>query len=609
MNICTYMKNIILLFLLLCFLTSKGGNRKQKLQNDLNEEIYYFEKLCDKKYVESYSIELNKTLYKAILHKDTLAICETSIMYSEYLMKHHRYEKSLVCLKNALQYCSYNNNIQKAEIYLNLCIVNRERGYFYKAKEYLDMCKFTLPKLYNSNIAIIKEIILLSIYDKKYIKAIIFINHYFDILEKIHNTDKDSFIFSNYKGLVYLRTLDFDKAEKILLHCLNENNKYSYLRNETHKYLGELYLLKKDYPKSKYFLNKVLSYSKHNKSPYAIINSLITLSAFHLASNNFLKAQICLSEANSLAQKIKSLILQIKVKEAYIDIFIQKIDISNLQESINDLQHLNLILLSKQGTRIYKFLSKNKRLKENDENSKQKQKSTKLNIVLCCMIFMVLFFFTFLLVIITRFSAFVNKLQNQNTKLKLSINSVFEYSSYLSNFLLNDICYKVDKLTKETKKSCPYSSHHETIATFSVSINKIVKDWHLAEIANNKFPIAIDEIIKLANIPAKLKLNVEMFDDFNDLDYDKKLAYLQIVSEFLDNTILHARAEEIVMIFSLKESKLNFFYKDDGFGVEDFDLLEKKGLLKVDKIINSLNATMKLKIVRYEGMYADIYEN
>ena len=142
----------------------------------------------------------------------------------------------------------------------------------------------------------------------------------------------------------------------------------------------------------------------------------------------------------------------------------------------------------------------------------------------------------------------------------------------LSNLRISIEMYKAD--SNEFSNSCKYQ------------IDKIVQD--VRHISHNLSPPGIElygfmetleELTDFITSTGKVQVNIaDQTNSFsNTLDLEKSLSLYRVLEELLNNTIKHANAEEVNIIFGLAENCLLIHYRDNGQGMPAY-YKTKKGM-------------------------------
>ncbi len=107
---------------------------------------------------------------------------------------------------------------------------------------------------------------------------------------------------------------------------------------------------------------------------------------------------------------------------------------------------------------------------------------------------------------------------------------------------------------------------------------------------------AANELCKNIQSVGKLEFKISAENDFPRLSQDKEIAVFRIIQEFINNSIKHASAKNIEIIFRFNDSDIFVLLKDDGIG---FDIDEKikmsgMGLKNIFSRARSYNGNIKI---------------
>ncbi|MBI9036117.1 MAG: PAS domain S-box protein, partial [Bacteroidales bacterium] len=181
--------------------------------------------------------------------------------------------------------------------------------------------------------------------------------------------------------------------------------------------------------------------------------------------------------------------------------------------------------------------------------------------------------------------------------------------------LLSSINLSISALVKANDKK-----KHEII---DVSKEAIQEAFHsIKEISNNLSPHILNDFgleKAIRNFTAKLEVsesvNINFDTNINDirLDFNVEVVLYRVVIEMINNTIKHAKAENIDITIKESEKDIELIYKDDGIG---FDTKSHNttshtgmGLSNIFSRLKSINGTYEIRSVKGGGMMAHIIVN
>lgn len=114
-----------------------------------------------------------------------------------------------------------------------------------------------------------------------------------------------------------------------------------------------------------------------------------------------------------------------------------------------------------------------------------------------------------------------------------------------------------------------------------------------------------DDINKLGII--SMSLSFEDPDQLTRLTEEQQLAVYRIITELVNNTVKHAGASEIVLVFTGIDDLLRIKYTDNGVGINNDETKNKgMGMSNIESRCNAMNAACSLDRVRKEGFAIEI---
>lgn len=94
---------------------------------------------------------------------------------------------------------------------------------------------------------------------------------------------------------------------------------------------------------------------------------------------------------------------------------------------------------------------------------------------------------------------------------------------------------------------------------------------------------ALESFFEKINKTNQIKIKFETDNISERLDKNLELIFFRVISELINNTLKHARANNVLIMLLRNENKLSLYFKDDGIG------------FKVDEIMNTENKGIGLK--------------
>lgn len=113
----------------------------------------------------------------------------------------------------------------------------------------------------------------------------------------------------------------------------------------------------------------------------------------------------------------------------------------------------------------------------------------------------------------------------------------------------------------------------------------------------------VNEICKNFQATGELSFNISAEENFPRLSFDKEIAVFRIVQEFINNSIKHAKAKRIDIIFRHTENDILVTLRDDGIGFssEMIDSNIGMGLKNVRSRARSYNGNLRITSSNEEG--------
>ena len=94
--------------------------------------------------------------------------------------------------------------------------------------------------------------------------------------------------------------------------------------------------------------------------------------------------------------------------------------------------------------------------------------------------------------------------------------------------------------------------------------------------------------------------------DWENLNREIKIQFYKILQELLTNMKKHSRASLVVLSFGFEKKKLNFFYKDNGIGINENQLNAKNGIHITENRIEKINGTISFVCEPHKGLKVNI---
>jgi len=116
---------------------------------------------------------------------------------------------------------------------------------------------------------------------------------------------------------------------------------------------------------------------------------------------------------------------------------------------------------------------------------------------------------------------------------------------------------------------------------------------------------ALESVVEKINCSCELSIDLIVSEDFPRTSRVTELAIYRVAMELINNTLKHAKAKRTQIIFSVADSHIQLFYKDDGIGLPK-EFAPGLGLRNIEARINSVNGKIHIDGEQGKGFYADI---
>ncbi|WP_343534750.1 histidine kinase [Pedobacter sp.] len=120
----------------------------------------------------------------------------------------------------------------------------------------------------------------------------------------------------------------------------------------------------------------------------------------------------------------------------------------------------------------------------------------------------------------------------------------------------------------------------------------------------------IEAFVSLINNTGQIKISIEHENDLEEIEMPEKnsLALFRVLTQLVDNTLKHANATEIKMVFGIHETDLSIVYKDNGKGF-DMEVLNKRsgiGMQNIQSRLQMINAQYQIETSAGNGFKVGI---
>lgn len=280
----------------------------------------YYSALCDlenKNYTEAF-VELNDVLK----HVETLRLTDRTrlllgriyLAKSSYYSNMNMFPEGYETIQKGLDVLDGINITVQSRLLNNLGVIHNEMGNYDEGiAAFKEALKGEKKSMYYENIA--------SAFDGKgvYDSALMYI----DSALQVSNSLFDSLVITHFKGIVYSRLGDFDKAEQVFEECLEKTRfgpEFLYMNSLIHQNASSIAAEKGDYPKALRLAEKSIRISDtlqdKNRLAICIKQKANALYAMH----DYQNAMKCMLEYDS----IHNVVLMLQDKDRVNEIIRQK---------------------------------------------------------------------------------------------------------------------------------------------------------------------------------------------------------------------------------------------------------------------------------------------
>ncbi|MDD3877338.1 MAG: Cache 3/Cache 2 fusion domain-containing protein [Bacteroidales bacterium] len=109
---------------------------------------------------------------------------------------------------------------------------------------------------------------------------------------------------------------------------------------------------------------------------------------------------------------------------------------------------------------------------------------------------------------------------------------------------------------------------------------------------------AVDDFCQKINKTNKLSISFETENIIERLNHDIELILFRVISELINNTIKHAKAEKVIILLVRFDTKVALYYKDDGIGFNKDEIMNSEhkgmGLKNIISRVKSINGAYQI---------------
>lgn len=517
-------------------------------------------------------------------------------------------------------------NINIGSIYVNRGEYKEAVTYYYKAlsiQEELNNVNFIAT--IHSNLGNI------YLYGGDYEKAILEYKQALKTREKLNDQNGIASAKINL-GAVYLKMEDYKNAEKYFSEALiiRKNSQNFQSLAGIYENLGIIRKNQGRYKEAMAFYKASLDLRLKESNKKFLVNSYANIGNVYYLMKDFDKAEEYLNKGIALANELKT---PEAAKEIYSTLSRlnqekgKSVDALNyykkyiqVKDSINNVDVQTTMAELKEK---YEAEKKNKVI----ERLKQEKKYSELQISKksqAVQLLSVLFFLATIVVIVVIWSLvqkrrsereiFAHKEEIERQKMLeiIKIHEVKNMDSYLKGQELERTRLAADlhdrlgsllstvklhfSVIAETSKGTDKEKEHinYTIDLVDKSIEEVRHVSHnLAKGILTQFGLiaAVKEVASAVNRADQMVLNVEVTGTEKRYPSDKEIVIMSIIQELISNTIKHANATNIRILFEFYQNQVKIWYSDNGIGfnISDLDLDKGMGLRNMKQRMEKIN--------------------
>lgn len=171
--------------------------------------------------------------------------------------------------------------------------------------------------------------------------------------------------------------------------------------------------------------------------------------------------------------------------------------------------------------------------------------------------------------------------------------------------MLNSLKNKLNEQQEEV-----LTDAKELIDKMIVDVRHISHDLSPPGLAVFGLFTTIEAFVNLINNTGQIKISLVHENDLEEVELPEKtsLALFRVLTQLVDNTLKHANATEIEMLFGLQETNLSIVYQDNGKGF-DMEVLNQRsgiGMQNIQSRLQMINAEYQIKTSVGNGFKVEI---
>ena len=171
--------------------------------------------------------------------------------------------------------------------------------------------------------------------------------------------------------------------------------------------------------------------------------------------------------------------------------------------------------------------------------------------------------------------------------------------------MLNSLKNKLNEQQEEV-----LTDAKELIDKMIVDVRHISHDLSPPGLAVFGLFTTIEAFVNLINNTGQIKISLVHENDLEEIELPEKtsLALFRVLTQLVDNTIKHAQATEIKMLFSVDSANLSIVYQDNGKGF-DMEVLKQRsgiGMQNIQSRLQMINAEYQIETSVGKGFKVEI---
>jgi len=154
---------------------------------------------------------------------------------------------------------------------------------------------------------------------------------------------------------------------------------------------------------------------------------------------------------------------------------------------------------------------------------------------------------------------------------------------------------------KTVKKLYEYQKANELIDIACQEIRVISNNMTPGSLAKLGLTSSISDLINRVNSPNGPNIVFQHFGIDDEIDIGLSLTIYRIIQELLNNSIKHAKANEILIEINQKEEEISLLVEDDGIGFDVGKVKRGMGTGNISSRVNYLKGELSIHSVENEG--------